>query len=165
MSKVWQRIALSCSRSHWSLVPWYTEMRPLRRSLPSTWRSWPQPTLRHNSTFYPSGRYLVWKTSMGPAFPAWLTLIDSYLDDCRLETWPAGDFSELTFQPEFCISKKETFPTGGMRGRLLVMRLWSFLAFQKWAHWSDFVFCTHLSMIQISCPLLTWKMLRGGGGC
>lgn len=121
-------------------MPWYTETRPLRRSLPSTWRSWPQPTLRHNSNFYPSGGYVVWK-SMGPVFPVWLTLIDSNLDDCRLMMWPAGDLaswhssessaSRRLFQPEGC-------------GRLLVMLDCDLFSFQRWAHWSDFMFCTHL---------------------
>lgn len=35
-----------CLPSLWCLVPWFTEMKPLRPSSPSTWRSWPPPNLR-----------------------------------------------------------------------------------------------------------------------
>lgn len=124
MSKVWQWIALS-SRSHWSLVPWYTETRPLRRSLPSTWRSWPQPTLRHNSTFYPSGGYLVWK-SIGPVYPVWLTLIDSNLNDCRLMMWPAGDLASWHSSESSASQRRDFFSTRGMRAASRHAQLWPF---------------------------------------
>lgn len=123
-------------------MPWYTETRPLRRSLPSTWRSWPQPTLRRNSPFILLEDFSFGKKTR-PVFPVWLTVMDRNLEDCGHLMWLAGDSaswhssrgsaSRRLFQPEGC-------------GWLLVMRLWPFWFFKD-EHTDR---CTDLCFVLVS---------------